>query len=165
MRRSPIVVTATVLTTAAVLLFRPRESVVPVDAADAVSKATVTQSGTSTVAIGAPITSRFGTTQVKVTIAAGKIVDVQAVRINSDEEESVRISNAAIPTLRQEVLSKQSAAVDTVSGATITSQAYQASLQSALDKAGFKAADGSAASTAAPTEDPGRHGHDRGFGG
>jgi major membrane immunogen (membrane-anchored lipoprotein) len=59
------------------------------------------------------------------------------------------------------VLTKQTAAVDSVSGATITSQAYTASLQSALDKAGFKAADGSTASTTPPTEsaDHGGHGH------
>jgi hypothetical protein len=49
--------------------------------------------------------------------------------------------------LQQGVLSKQSAAVDTVSGATYTSLSYEGSLQSALDKLGFKAADGSTAST------------------
>jgi hypothetical protein len=37
--------------------------------------------------------------------------------------------------------------VDAVSGATYTSLSYEASLQSALDKLGFKAADGSTAST------------------
>jgi uncharacterized protein with FMN-binding domain len=39
------------------------------------------------------------------------------------------------------------AAVDAVSGATYTSLSYEASLQSALDKIGFKAPDGSVAST------------------
>ena len=45
------------------------------------------------------------------------------------------------------MLSKQTAAVDTVSGATYTSDAYEASLQSALDKAGYTAPDRSKAST------------------
>jgi uncharacterized protein with FMN-binding domain len=167
MRRAPIVIAATVVATAGVLMFRPRESVLAANGADAVSQATVTQTGDTTVATGGPIASQFGTTQVKVTIAGGKITDVEAIKINSNEPESIRISNDAIPTLRQEVLTKQTAAVDTVSGATITSQAYEASLQSALDKAGFKTADGSTAATTAPTEsaDHGGRDHGRGFGG
>ena len=42
----------------------------------------------------------------------------------------------AIPQLRQEVLSAQSAHIDGVSGASFTSQAYVQSLQSALDQLG-----------------------------
>jgi major membrane immunogen (membrane-anchored lipoprotein) len=76
----------------------------------------------------------------------------------------VQISNAAVPTLRQSALTKQSAAIDTVSGATFTSKSYAASLQSALDKAKFKAADGSTAPTTAPTGSE-EHGHGGGFGG
>jgi uncharacterized protein with FMN-binding domain len=161
MRRSPIVIAATVVATTAVLAFRPREAVLAVNSSDAAGQATVTQTGDTAIATGGPIASQFGTTQVKVTITGGKITDVQAIKINSNEPESIRISNDAIPTLRQEVLTKQTAAVDSVSGATITSQAYTASLQSALDKAGFKAADGSTASTTPPTEsaDHGGHGH------
>jgi len=94
--------------------------------------------------------TQFGTTQVKVTITNGKITDVAAIQINSNEPQSIQISQAAVPTLRQEVLTKQSASVNSVSGATVTSGSYTASLQSALDKAGFKAPDGSTASTQAP---------------
>jgi uncharacterized protein with FMN-binding domain len=116
------------------------------------------------VATGAPITTQFGTTQVKVTITNGKITDVAAIRINSNEPQSIQISQAAVPTLRQEVLTKQSASVNSVSGATVTSGSYTASLQSALDKAGFKAADGSTASTQAPVvQDRGGRDHG-GFG-
>jgi major membrane immunogen (membrane-anchored lipoprotein) len=57
--------------------------------------------------------------------------------------------------LREEVLSKQTAAVDAVSGATYTSLSYEASLQAALDKAGYSAPDGSKASTATPTVEGG----------
>jgi uncharacterized protein with FMN-binding domain len=164
-RRSPIVITATIVATTAVLMFRPRESVLAVDSSNAASQAVVTQSGDTAVATGGPITSQFGTTQVKVTITGGKITEVEAIKINSNEPESIQISNGAVPTLRQEVLAKQTAAVAMVSGATVTSQAYEASLQSALDKAGFKSADGSTASTTPPTESAGRgdHGHG-GFG-
>lgn len=44
-------------------------------------------------------------------------------------------------------LDRQTAAVDAVSGATYTSLSYEGSLQSALDKLGFKASDGSVAGT------------------
>jgi uncharacterized protein with FMN-binding domain len=164
-RRSPIVLATTVVGTVAVMMFRPSEaSLVAVDASVAASQATATKTGKSTVATGGPITSQFGTTQVKVTIKAGKITDVEAIAINSNEPQSIEISNGAIPTLREEVLTKQTAAVDTVSGATITSQAYEASLQSALDKAGFTAPDGSTASTTPPTESDDHGGHGFHFG-
>jgi uncharacterized protein with FMN-binding domain len=44
------------------------------------------------------------------------------------------INSAAIPKLRQEALTAQSADIATVSGATYTSEAYQQSLQGALDR-------------------------------
>ncbi|HTE64032.1 MAG TPA: FMN-binding protein [Solirubrobacteraceae bacterium] len=51
---------------------------------------------------------------------------------------------------RESALARQSAAIDAVSGATITSASYGASLQSALDKLGFEAADGSRDSSTIP---------------
>jgi hypothetical protein len=62
----------------------------------------------------------------------------------------VQISSSAEPLLRQSALTKQSADIDAVSGATITSASYEASLQSALDQLGFKAADGSRGSSEIP---------------
>ncbi|MGZ6273916.1 MAG: FMN-binding protein [Candidatus Limnocylindrales bacterium] len=47
---------------------------------------------------------------------------------------SSQVSNYAAPQLRSEVLQAQSSQVDSISGATYTSQAYQQSLQSALDQ-------------------------------
>ena len=44
------------------------------------------------------------------------------------------IDDAAIPQLRAQVLSADSANIDGVSGATFTSQAYAAAVQSALDQ-------------------------------
>ncbi|MDQ1531106.1 MAG: hypothetical protein QOE37_1211 [Microbacteriaceae bacterium] len=109
-------------------------------------------SSINSVVTGTAVTTRFGTTEVKVTIANGKLTDVTAVELNNADPRSYQISEYAAPTLRQEVLSKQSASVDTVSGATYTSLAYEASLQAALDKAGYTAPDGSKASTSAPAE-------------
>ena len=69
------------------------------------------------------------------------------MQLNQADPRSLQISEEAAPTLRSEVLAKQTAAVDTVSGATYTTAAYEASLQSALDTAGYTAPDGSTAST------------------
>jgi len=94
-----------------------------------------------------------------VTVSNGRITKVEALRLQGNDPKSVQISGGAEPVLRQEVLAKQTAAVDTVSGATVTSASYEASLQSALDALGFKAADGSRASATVP--DVGEE-HDRG---
>ena len=45
------------------------------------------------------------------------------------------INAYALPVLRQETLDAQSANIDTVSGATVTSDGYIESLQAALDAA------------------------------
>jgi uncharacterized protein with FMN-binding domain len=76
--------------------------------------------------------------QVKVTVSEGRIEDVTAVELSATDAHSEQINSEAVPELRQEVLSAQSAQIDGVSGATYTSQGYEASLQSALDQLGFK---------------------------
>ncbi len=81
------------------------------------------------------------------TVTGGKITKVEAVQLQSADPKSVQISNSAAPLLAQSALTKQSGDIDAVSGATYTSQSYEASLQSALDKLGFQAADGSKGST------------------
>jgi uncharacterized protein with FMN-binding domain len=133
MRRSPYVITATVAGTAGLLAFHPHAAAVRPASARPASIA-----GART-ATGDAIPTRYGDVQVRVGVKAGKIVDVQAVQLTADDPRSVEISAAAAPTLRQEALSRQSAAIDAVSGATFTSEGYAQSLQSALDKLGFKA--------------------------
>jgi uncharacterized protein with FMN-binding domain len=93
------------------------------------------------------MSTRYGVAQVRVTVSGGKITKVEAVQLESSDAKSQAISSYAEPVLRQSVLSRQTAAVDTVSGATYTSLSYEGSLQSALDKLGFKSADGSTAGT------------------
>ncbi|HEY3506568.1 MAG TPA: FMN-binding protein [Actinocatenispora sp.] len=46
-----------------------------------------------------------------------------------------QINAYALPILAQEVVSAQSADIDTVSGATVTSDGYKQSLQAAIDAA------------------------------
>ena len=162
MRRAPIVIIATVVGTIAVLGFKPKaaESLTASGtSATALAQASATTSAGVTTATGAPITTQFGTTQVQATIKNGKITAIKTLQSPANEPQSQQISSQAIPILQQSALTKQSADIDTVSGATYTSKSYAASLQSALDKAGFKAADGQVAPTTAPTADSGEDGH------
>jgi uncharacterized protein with FMN-binding domain len=82
--------------------------------------------------------TRWGPVQVQVHIRNGKIVDVTALRQPNGNDRDQEINSYAIPQLHDEVLSAQSAQIDTVSGATVTSDGYRESLQSALDAAHFK---------------------------
>lgn len=100
------------------------------------SPTTTPNSGTLTVN-GSPVDNGYGIVQVQVKVTGGKIVDVSTLSMPQDGH-SRRINIVAVPQLRQEVLSAQSANIDTVSGATLTSQAYTQSLQAALDAAHLK---------------------------
>jgi uncharacterized protein with FMN-binding domain len=87
--------------------------------------------------IGDSVGTRYGDVQVSVTLTGGQISEVTALQLTSADGRSVQISNRAAPILRDEVVASQSAAVSNVGGATYTTDAYLASLQSALDQAGF----------------------------
>jgi uncharacterized protein with FMN-binding domain len=157
MRRAPIVISATVAGAAGVLGFHPRAPTVPATAAatPASSSSSSSASGTgsgsgSGTATGDAISTIYGAAQVRVTVKGGKIVKVEALQLQGNEPRSVQISSAAAPVLQQEVLAKQTADVDAVSGATFTSASYTQSLQSALDKLGYKAPDGSVATLQVP---------------
>lgn len=101
-----------------------------------------TSSGTKTTTTaatydGTAVQTRFGTVQVRVTIQGGKITELTALQLTDAERKSAQISSRAAPVLRSEVLQAQSADVQTVGGATVTSDAYLTSLQAALDAAHF----------------------------
>ena len=84
---------------------------------------------------GTTVQTRFGAVQVQVTVSDGTITDVTPLQLTDDDRKSIQISNRAAPLLRTEVLAAQSAGVQTISGATVTSNAYLSSLQAALDAA------------------------------
>ncbi|MEA2282592.1 MAG: hypothetical protein QOK21_3199 [Solirubrobacteraceae bacterium] len=166
MRRSPIILTATVAGTAGVLAFHTHAPAAATAAASSSPATPVSSSDTSTskasssssssskrvsgTATGDAVATQYGAAQVRVTVKGGKIVKVQALQLQGNDPRSLQISSSAEPVLQQEVLSKQTANVDAVSGATFTSASYTQSLQSALDKLGFKAADGSVATLQVP---------------
>jgi uncharacterized protein with FMN-binding domain len=88
-------------------------------------------SGTRTVT-GSEVETEFGPYRVQATFNGSTITDVQIIETPQDRR-SQRIAESAAPTLRQEALQAQSAKIDTVSGATATSEAYAQSLQAAID--------------------------------
>jgi uncharacterized protein with FMN-binding domain len=101
--------------------------------ADRADAATAT--ATKSTYLGSVSTNKWGPTQVRITVSNGTITDVVAVQLPSSKAKSVRLSTNAASILKTEVLAAQSANVDTVSGATMTSRSYLTSLQSAIDTA------------------------------
>jgi uncharacterized protein with FMN-binding domain len=84
--------------------------------------------------------TRYGPVQVRITVRGKRLVTVTAVTYPSSGGRDREISSFALPQLQQEAIAAQSAHIDTVSGATFTSDGYRRSLQSALDAAHFRAA-------------------------
>ena len=93
------------------------------------SSAPARPSGTFT---GSDENTQYGDVQVQLTVANGKITDANDVQQPSDS-----IGSNAVSQLNQEVLTAQSANIQSVSGATYTSQGYIGSLQQAVNKAGL----------------------------
>jgi uncharacterized protein with FMN-binding domain len=81
--------------------------------------------------------TRYGPVQVQVTISGKRITGVKTLQQPSGDDRSIQIASDAIPQLRAETLTAQSAQIDSVGGATYTSAGYQQSLQGALDLAHF----------------------------
>ena len=109
-------------------------------AAPATGSATGTAAGTAvgaTTVTGDAASTRWGPVQVALTVADGKVTAVQVVQQPDGNGRDQQINARALPVLVQETLDAQSADVDMVSGATVTSEGYLESLQSALDRAGL----------------------------
>ncbi|WP_236794284.1 FMN-binding protein [Amycolatopsis sp. GM8] len=104
-------------------------------ASSSIASAPPNPPGNQSVVDGPEVDSDFGPYQVRVTFSGTRITDIALITEPGDRH-SQRIANAAAPTLRQEALQAQSAHIDTVSGATATSEAYAQSLQGALDAKG-----------------------------
>ncbi|MBM0229161.1 FMN-binding protein [Micromonospora sp. ATA51] len=89
-------------------------------------------------ATGSVAQTRWGPVQVRITVSGGKITDVTAVQVPDGNRRDQEINDYAVPILRQSALAAQSAQIDSVSGATVTSDGYRESLQSAIDAAHLK---------------------------
>jgi len=86
---------------------------------------------------GASEMTPYGAVQVQLTITDGRITDVTALDYPNRDRQDRQINTRAIPELRNQVITAQSANVQGVSGATYTTEGYLASVQSALDVAGL----------------------------
>ena len=113
MRRSPIVLAATVAGTAGVLAFHPQAPAVQTATAAATTsrprraarahrrrrqrrraaRATVPAPPPAT-----PSTRSYGTAQVRVTVKDGKIVAIEALQLQGNDPRSVQISSSAEPS-------------------------------------------------------------------
>ena len=89
----------------------------------------------STNVTGAVASTQWGPVQVELTVSGGKITQVDVVQYPSGNPKDQEINDYALPILVQETTDQQSADIDMVSGATVTSVGYIQSLQSALDQA------------------------------
>jgi len=83
-----------------------------------------------------PVTDAYyGMVQVQVVIQNGKITDVKFLDYPHDRRTSQEINAQAMPWLTQEAIQAQSANINLISGATLTSEAFANSLQAALSLA------------------------------
>lgn len=98
----------------------------PAGAATSTSLRTVT---------GQAVDVGYGVVQVRLVLSGHRMVDVSTLSLPSNGR-SGEISSYAAPLLKREAMQAQSATIDSVSGASYTSQGYAESLQSALDKVG-----------------------------
>ncbi|MEU7788965.1 FMN-binding protein [Amycolatopsis sp. NPDC049159] len=116
---------------------QPSRTSAPVTSGPAASSPTTSggASGGDGTFTGDAADTRYGPVQVRITVAGGRITDAQAIEYPQESGRDVRINSEAVPELNQEALQAQSAQIDTVSGATYTSEGYQQSLQSAIDAA------------------------------
>ncbi|MEV0203830.1 FMN-binding protein [Streptomyces sp. NPDC050788] len=88
-------------------------------------------SAAGTVVKGTTIRTEKGPVEVQVTFDGDRITAVRMLQQPNHPQ-----TTAAVPKLVAETLTAQSADIDTVSGATITSEAYKESLQAAIDAKG-----------------------------
>jgi uncharacterized protein with FMN-binding domain len=95
------------------------------------SSASTTKTYTGSVA-----QTRWGPVQVEIIVRGDTITKVNVLQQPNGNPRDTEINDQALPILIQETLDAQSAKIDMVGGATVTSDGYLQSLQSALDQAG-----------------------------
>ncbi|MGW2570153.1 FMN-binding protein [Streptomyces sp. NPDC001537] len=136
LRRIVLASAATVSGTVLLLSLKPHSAPAAALAVPAPSgsSSAAAPTGTKTVT-GDTVQTRWGPVQVRITLKNGRLTEVTAVTYPTDNPRDQEINSFALPRLRSEALQAQSADIDTVSGATYTSEGYRQSLQSALDSA------------------------------
>jgi uncharacterized protein with FMN-binding domain len=101
------------------------------------SSSSSSSSATTKTYTGAVAQTRWGPVQVQILVKGGKLTKVTVLQQPNGNPRDQEINDYALPILVQDTLNAQSANIDMVSGATVTSTGYLTSLQSALDQAGI----------------------------
>jgi uncharacterized protein with FMN-binding domain len=83
---------------------------------------------------GPSVNMRWGPVRVRIRVKGKRFTSI-GTTAPTERPKSARINGQAIPILRQEALRAQSARINVVSGATLTSNAFARSLQAAISKA------------------------------
>lgn len=84
---------------------------------------------------GRAVNAYYGLVQVQANVSGSQLVSVDVLQYPKDRRTSRYINSQAIPVLQSEAISAQTAQVDVVSGATLTSEAFARSLDNALGQA------------------------------
>jgi uncharacterized protein with FMN-binding domain len=84
--------------------------------------------------VGGTYDAYYGVVQVQATVSGGHLVASKALKFPNHSGTSRSINRQALPYLQQEAISRQSAKINLISGATLTSRAYIVSLRDALTK-------------------------------
>ena len=91
----------------------------------------------ASVVTGPVAQTQWGPVQVQITVAGGQITKVAVPQYPNGNGTDAQINAYALPRLVRETLTAQSAQIQMISGATITSGGYVQSLQGAIDQAGL----------------------------
>jgi uncharacterized protein with FMN-binding domain len=86
---------------------------------------------------GPVIKTIYSSLQVEVVVKNHRIIDVIPLVLPNSDTRSITLARVSVPILRKEAISENSASIQAVSGASVTSSAYSRSLQGALAKAGL----------------------------
>lgn len=138
-RRNTLVVTGSTLAMGLLFLYPTstnrieahRKPGVPVAAAGVVVQPSAAPA--SKVVNGIAVDTRYGLVQVQVTMEGTKLLVAKAIDYPTAGSRDREINSVAIPILERETVASNGAHIDTVSGATFTSDGYTKSLQAALD--------------------------------
>lgn len=82
---------------------------------------------------GKAVDTQYGLVQVQLHLRGTKVLAAKAIDYPTAGGRDREINSVAIPILERETVASNGLRIDTVSGATFTSEGYRASLQAALD--------------------------------
>jgi hypothetical protein len=108
-----------------------------VAAGDPVSGGSTSTSSSARTVSGPSVDTRWGPVQVAITVEGSTITDVTVPVYPTGNGKDQQINAYALPMLIKDTLDAQSADIDMITGATVTSEGYVQSLQGALDEAGL----------------------------